>query len=154
MKNTRTTGPSQRQLRAGELIRHALAEILQRGDIMDPVLETHVVTVPEVRMSPDLRNATCYVMPLGGRDVEPVVAALARNRKFLRGQLARMVQLKYMPDLTFVADATFDEADRIGQLLKSPAIARDLGPDDTDPAANDADAVDDAWRGRSSKEER
>ena len=66
MKNTRTTGPSQRQLRAGELIRHALAEILQRGDIMDPVLETHVVTVPEVRMSPDLRNATCYVMPLGG----------------------------------------------------------------------------------------
>src|SRR5437016_7586010 len=86
-------GPSQRQLRVGELIRHALAEMLTRGEVHDPVLEGHIVTVPEVRMSADLRLATIYVMPLGGRDAEKVVAALERNKRFLRGEIARHVNL-------------------------------------------------------------
>ncbi|MEO1198346.1 MAG: 30S ribosome-binding factor RbfA [Pseudomonadota bacterium] len=134
MRRSETRGPSQRQLRAGELVRHALSDILQRGDVLDPVLETHVVTIPEVRMSPDLRTATCFVVPLGGQDTEAVVEALKRNRKFLRGQLSRMVTLKYMPDLTFVADQTFDEADRIGRLLDAPEVARDLGDDHDEPS--------------------
>src|SRR6476469_9931338 len=87
--------PSQRVLRVGELIRHALADMLTRGEVHDPTLETHMVTVPEVRMSPDLRQATIYVMPLGGKDVTEVVAALERNKKFLRGEIARRVDLKF-----------------------------------------------------------
>ncbi|MEJ8572736.1 30S ribosome-binding factor RbfA [Microbaculum marinum] len=122
--------PSQRQLRVGEMLRHALAEILQRGDIADPVLEVAVVTVPEVRATPDLRHATAFVMPLGGQHVDEVIAALNRNRKFIRGELAHKVTLKYMPDLTFEIDRSFDEGDRIDQLLRSPEVARDLGPED------------------------
>ena len=125
-------GPSQRQLRAGEVIRHALAEILQRGEIIDPVLETRVVTIPEVRMSPDLKWATVFVMPLGGQDLEPVLEALRRNRKPLRGELARRVKLKFMPDLRFEPDRTFDEADRMSALLRSPSVARDLDHGDHD----------------------
>jgi ribosome-binding factor A len=121
--------PSQRQLRVGEMLRHALAEILQRGDIADPVLETAVVTVPEVRTTPDLRHATVFVMPLGGQHVAEVIDALNRNRKFLRGELAHRVTLKYMPDLTFEIDRSFEEGDRIDQLLRSPEVARDLDPD-------------------------
>lgn len=122
--------PSQRQLRAGELIRHALAEILQRGDSGDPVLDRASITVPEVRMSPDLRIATAYVMPLGGRDVEAILAALRRNARALRGAVARKVTLKFMPELRFARDETFDEADRIDALLRSPQVRRDLSSRD------------------------
>jgi ribosome-binding factor A len=122
-------GPSQRALRVGELVRHALAEMLTRGDVHDPVIETHMITVPEVRMSPDLRLATVYVMPLGGRDEKDVLAALERNKKFLRAEIAHRVNLKFAPDIRFRADDRFDEAARIDKLLHSPAVARDLGKD-------------------------
>lgn len=118
-------GPSQRQLRVGELIRHKIAEMLARGDIHDDVLAEHVITVPEVRLSPDLRLATVYVMPLGGEDVEPVIAALERNKRFIRGEVAEAVNLKFAPDLRFRSDETFDEASRIDALLDSPAVRRD-----------------------------
>src|SRR5215813_9609208 len=95
------SGPSQRALRAAEVIRHAIAEILSRGEVHDPVIEGHVITVPEVRMSPDLKLATIYVMPLGGRDTEIVLAALERNKKYLRGEVARRVNLKFAPDVRF-----------------------------------------------------
>jgi ribosome-binding factor A len=122
------SGPSQRVLRVGELIRHALADMLSRGEVHDPVIEGHMITVPEVRMSPDLRVATVYVMPLGGKDVKEVVAALDRNKKFLRGEIARRVNLKFAPDLRFRADERFDEAERIEKLLRTPEVQRDLGP--------------------------
>jgi ribosome-binding factor A len=120
--------PSQRVLRVGELIRHALAEMLTRGEIHDPTIEAHLITVPEVRMTPDLRLATVYVMPLGGRDVQDVVAALERNKRYLRGEIARRVNLKFAPDIRFRADERFDEAERIEKLLRTPAVRRDLGP--------------------------
>jgi len=126
-RSEKSTGPSQRQLRVGEVIRHALAEMLARGEIHDEVLATHVVTVPEVRMSPDLRLATVYVMPLGGADVKPVLAALERNRRFIRGEIAHAVNLKFAPDVRFLADETFDEARRNDEILRSPKVARDLG---------------------------
>jgi ribosome-binding factor A len=124
--NERKSGPSQRQLRVGELIRHALSEMLTRGEIHDDVLAEHVVTVSEVRMSPDLRLATIYIMPLGGKDVEPVLQALGRNRKFIRGELAHAVNLKFAPDVRFQADDTFDEARRIDEIFRSPKVAQDL----------------------------
>ncbi|MCJ2024568.1 30S ribosome-binding factor RbfA [Methylobacterium sp. J-067] len=124
------TGPSQRQQRVAELIRHALAEVLQRGDIQDPVLGSHVVTVPEVRMSPDLKLATAYIMPLGGQDEAPVIAALERNQKVLRQEVARRVNLKFAPELRFRRDETFDEAARIDRLLRDDRVRRDL--DETD----------------------
>jgi ribosome-binding factor A len=120
-------GASQRQLRVGELIRHALAEMLIRGEVHDPVIETHLITVPEVSMAPDLRLATIYVMPLGGRDAEAVLAALERNKKFLRGEIARQVNLKFAPDIRFRIDERFDEAERIEKLLRTPEVQRDLG---------------------------
>ena len=131
-------GPSQRQQRVAELVRHALAEVLQRGDIQDPVLGSHVVTVPEVRMSPDLKLATAYVMPLGGQDEAPVIAALERHRKILRQEVARRVNLKYAPELRFRRDETFDEAARIDRLLRSEKVQRDLesaprGDDEAEP---------------------
>jgi ribosome-binding factor A len=125
-------GPSQRQLRVGEAVRHALAEVLAQGDVHDPVLEGHMITVPEVRMSPDLRLATIYVMPLGGRDEEAVVAALERNKRYLRGVIARKVNLKFAPDIRFRLDERFGEAERIEKLLRSPAVRRDLGGDGDD----------------------
>jgi ribosome-binding factor A len=125
-------GPSQRALRAGELIRHALAEILSRGDVHDPVIETHLITVPEVRMSPDLRQATVYVMPLGGRDEKAVLDALNRNKRYLRGEIAHRVDMKFAPDIHFRIDERFAEADRIDKLLRSPEVKRDLDHDDTD----------------------
>lgn len=121
-----TSGPSQRQQRVAELVRHALAEVLQRGDLQDPVLTAHVVTVPEVRMSPDLKLATAYVMPLGGGDEALVIAALERNKKTLRHAVARRVNLKFAPDLRFRRDETFDEAARIDALLRSDKVQRDL----------------------------
>src|SRR5262245_43127146 len=123
------SGPSQRQLRAGELVRHALAEILSRGEVHDPVIEGHMITVPEVRMSPDLRQATAYVMPLGGRDEKAVLEALNRNKKYLRGEIAHRVNLKFAPDIHFRIDERFAEADRIDKLLRSPEVKRDLDPD-------------------------
>ena len=125
-KPSSASGPSQRQQRVAELVRHALAEVLQRGDIQDPVLASHVVTVPEVRMSPDLRLATAYVMPLGGRDERPVLQALDRHRKVLRQEVARRVNLKFAPDLRFRRDETFDEASRIDALLRSERVRRDV----------------------------
>jgi ribosome-binding factor A len=126
-QRTSERGASQRQLRVGELIRHALAEMLTRGDVHDPVIETHLITVPEVSMAPDLRLATIYVMPLGGRDAEAVLAALERNKKFLRGEIARQVNLKFAPDIRFRIDERFDEAERIEKLLRTPEVQRDLG---------------------------
>jgi ribosome-binding factor A len=127
-------GPSQRALRAGELIRHAIAEILQRGDVHDPVLERHLITVPEVRLSPDLRLATIYVMPLGGSDEKPVLEALERNKKYLRGEIAHRVNLKFAPDIRFRIDDRFAEAARIDGLLRSPAVKRDLDAKDDENA--------------------
>ena len=131
-KHDNPAGASQRQLRVGELIRHAVAEMLTRGDIHDPVIEGHMITVPEVRMSPDLRLATVYVMPLGGKDVKDVVAALNDNKKFLRGEIAHRVNLKFAPEIRFRADDRFDEAERIEKLLRTPAVQRDLASDSDD----------------------
>jgi ribosome-binding factor A len=124
------SGSSQRQLRVGELIRHALADMLTRGDVHDPVLEGHLVTVPEVRMSADLRLATIYVMPLGGRDIQQVLDALERNKRFLRGEIAHRVNLKFAPEIRFRVDERFDEAERIEKLLRTPAVQRDLKQED------------------------
>ena len=132
-KRPETKGPSQRQQRVAELVRHALAEVLQRGDVQDPVLSAHIVTVPEVRMSPDLKIATAYVMPLGGRDEKPVLEALERNRKALRTEVAhRLSNMKYAPDLRFRRDETFDEAARIDALLRSEKVRRDTAPGEPD----------------------
>src|SRR5258705_13417045 len=130
-KSSRETGnlPTQRALRAGELVRHALAEILARGEVHDPVLEGHLITVPEVRMSPDLRLATVYVMPLGGKDLKRVLAALESHKKYIRGEVAHTINLKFAPDLRFLADETFDEADRIERLLASDKVRQDLEKD-------------------------
>jgi len=122
-------GGSQRQLRVGELVRHAVAEVLSQGSVHDPVLESHLITVPEVRMSPDLKLATVYVMPLGGRDAEIVLKALAANKPFIRSAVARRVNLKFAPDLRFRIDERFAEAERIEKLLRTPAVQRDLEPD-------------------------
>ena len=121
-----SSGPSQRALRVGELIRHALSDMLTRGDVHDPVLEGHLVTVPEVRMTADLRLATIYVMPLGGRDIQQVLDALERNKRFLRGEIAHRVNLKFAPDLRFRADERFDEAERIEKILRTPEVRRDI----------------------------
>ncbi len=121
-----SAGGSQRQLRVGELIRHELAEMLSRGDIHDPVIEAHLITVPEVRISPDLRLATIYVMPLGGRDKNDVVAALERNKRYVRGEIARRVNLKFAPEIRFRVDERFGEAERIEKLLRTPVVQRDL----------------------------
>jgi len=127
------SGPSQRQLRAGELVRHALADILSRAEVHDPVIESHVITVPEVRMSPDLRQATIFVVPLGGRDEQEVLTALERNKRYLRGEIARRINLKFAPELRFRLDERFNEAERIEKLLRTAAVRRDLdrsGDDD------------------------
>ena len=125
------SGPSQRALRAGEVIRHAVADILSRGEVHDPVLEGHMITVPEVRMSPDLKLATIYVMPLGGRDEQAVLDALERNKRFLRGEIAHRVNLKFAPEIRFRLDERFDEAERVEKLLRTPQVKRDLkGADD------------------------
>ena len=117
---------SQRQLRVGELVRHALAEMLTRGAVHDPVIQNHLITVPEVRMTADLRLATIYVVPLGGRDAQAVLDALERNKRFLRGEIARRINLKFAPDIRFRIDERFDEAERIERLLRTPAVQRDL----------------------------
>jgi ribosome-binding factor A len=119
-------GPSQRMLRVAEMIRHKLAELLARGDIHDDVLASHAVTIPEVRISPDLKLATAYVMPLGGKNTEKVIAALERNKKFIRAEIAHTLNLRYAPDIRFREDETFDEVSRIDALLHSEKVRRDV----------------------------
>lgn len=128
-------------LRVAELIRHALAELLTRGGIQDPVLETHIVTVPRVKMSPDLKLATVYVMPLGGQDTKGVLEALDKHRKFLRGEVARKVNLKMAPELRFRADDSFDNAAQIDALFRSEKVRRDLN-DEGQPIDDKADRED------------
>ncbi|MFA7306457.1 MAG: 30S ribosome-binding factor RbfA [Hyphomicrobium sp.] len=126
-KTVPSKAPSQRMLRVGELIRHKIAEMLSRGDIHDDVLASHVTTIPEVRLSPDLKLATVYVMPLGGSDVKPVIEALTRNKKYIRAEVAHTLNLRYAPDLRFREDETFEEATRIDRLLDSEKVRRDTG---------------------------
>jgi ribosome-binding factor A len=118
--------PSQRQLKVGELIRHALADIFARGEIIDDVLSRHSLTVPEVRMSPDLKLATVYVLTLGGGETEEAVAHLDKHKRYLRGILAKRVSMKFMPELRFKVDTSFAASARIDELLASPKVARDL----------------------------
>ncbi|QQP89396.1 30S ribosome-binding factor RbfA [Skermanella sp. TT6] len=124
--------PSQRQLRVGEELRHALAEVLRRGDFRDPDLQDLNVTVTEVRISPDLRNATAFITPLGGGHSEETVAALRRAAAFFRSQIARAVKLRYVPTLSFEADTSFEYADHINRLLHDPEVARDLDDEEED----------------------
>ncbi len=121
--------PSARQLRVGEEVRHALCRILQRDEVRDPGLAGRSVTVTEVRLSPDLRNATAFVTPLGGEDADGIVTALTRAAPYLRGRVARDVQLRLAPILSFQADTTFDAAAAMDRLLRSPGVAQDLDPE-------------------------
>ncbi len=125
--------PSQRQLRVGEELRHALARLLERAPLRDPDLLGVVITVTEVRVSPDLRHALCFVLPFGGGDAAKLATALGRAAPYLRGLLARELRLRYMPTLVFEADASFDRAAALDRLLHRPDVARDLGPRDLDP---------------------
>jgi ribosome-binding factor A len=128
-KSSRAKAPSQRQLRVGELIRHKLAEMLVRGEIHDDVLVSHVVTIPEVRLSPDLKLATAYVVSLGDRDTKEVIEALNRHARFIRGEVAHAVNLKFAPDIRFRRDETFEEASRIDRLLASSKVRQDVDDD-------------------------
>jgi ribosome-binding factor A len=129
-----SVGASQRQLRVGELIRHELAAMLTRGEVHDHVIQTRMITVPEVRMSADLRLATIYIMPLGGRDKKEVLDALERNKRYMRGEIARRVNLKFAPEIRFRIDERFDEAERIEKLLRTPVVQRDLADEKDDDA--------------------
>jgi ribosome-binding factor A len=132
------TGPSQRMLRVGELVRHALSAVFARGDIEDPLLEGKVITVPEVRMTPDLKLANAYIMPLGGEGADDVVAALNRHHKFIRGRIAPELDLKFAPDLKFYVDNTFEEFGKIDAILRSDRVQRDLAHDsDEDEKGSD-----------------
>ncbi len=124
-------GPSQRQLRVGEMVRHALTQLLQRGEVQDDVLNRTVISISEVSMSPDLKIATAYVSPLGGGDAKPIIKALATNAKFIRGRLSPYLnQMKYMPEFRFREDTSFNNYSKIDALLQSDAVKRDLGGDD------------------------
>jgi|SRR5690606_9822608 len=126
-----STGPSQRQLRVGEQVRHALSDVLQRGEVRDDVIESTVISISEVRMSPDLKIATAFVSPLAASDDQAVIKALARNAKFIRGRVSGALrQLKYMPEFRFRLDTSYDNMTRIDELLRSPEVARDLEADD------------------------
>ena len=138
-KKGAATGPSQRQLRAGELIRHALVEILREEELQDEALHNVSVTVSEVRMSPDLKHAVCFVEPLGGEHAAEVVKGLNRHTKFLRGRLGRMIDMKFTPDLKFLHDESFDEAERIGRLFDDPKVRQDLTPQPPSDSWKDED---------------
>jgi ribosome-binding factor A len=125
-KGRQGSGPSLRVLRVGESMRHAIAEALMRGDVHDPALAGISVTVSEVRMSPDLRHATAFIMPLAGMNADDVLAALNRNAPDMQGAMARAVRMKFTPKLKFMIDESFDEASRINQLLDDPKIRRDI----------------------------
>jgi ribosome-binding factor A len=118
--------PSQRMLRVAELIRHSMAELLTRGAINDPVLDGHVVTVPRVKMSPDLKLASVYVMPLGGKDANDVIAALDRHKKYLRTEIAHRINLKFAPEIRFKIDDSFDNVAKIDALLNTDKVKQDL----------------------------
>jgi ribosome-binding factor A len=128
----RVHGPSQRQLRVGELLRHALSDILVRGDVRDPDLDGVSVTVTQVKPSPDMRHATVFCEPLGGANAERVVAALNRHKGFLRGLMGKMITLRYTPELRFIEDTSFAEAQKIEDLLRSERVRRDLRSAATD----------------------
>lgn len=142
-KAARKGGPvsaSQRQLRAGELVRHALVEVMREHDIHDEALTGVSVTVTEVRMSPDLRHALCFVEPLGGGQASPVVSALNRHARFLRGELGRHIELRFTPDLRFIHDESFNEAARIERLFMDPRVRRDLeASEDAESQASGSD---------------
>lgn len=125
-KKSSRSAPTQRQLRIGELVRHKLAEMLARGEIHDDIIASHVITVPEVRLSPDLKLASAYVVTLGGDDSAVVIEALNRNKKYIRAQVAQAVNLKFAPDIRFLRDETFEEASRIDQLLASAKVRQDI----------------------------
>lgn len=137
----RSTGRSVRTLKVGELMRHVLADLLARGDIRDPVLDRHIVSVSEVRVSPDLRHATAYIMPVGAtpEDQQAVLKALNSHAKRLKGELARRVNTKYAAEVHFEVDASYAEAARIDALLRAPKVARDLA--DRAPPRIDPDKV-------------
>ncbi|HEX9770611.1 MAG TPA: 30S ribosome-binding factor RbfA [Kiloniellales bacterium] len=126
MGASRSRSPSQRQLRVGEEIRHALVRVLGRGDLHDPLLSEANVTVTQVEVSPDLKNATAFVVPLGGSHIDEIVGALNRAAGYLRGQLGREIQLRYTPRVVFEPDLSFDRADEVERLLRSPRVRRDL----------------------------
>ena len=132
-------GPTQRQLRAGELVRHALVEILREEEISDEAMAGVSVTVTEVRMSPDLRHAVCFVEPLGGGQADLVVAALNKHAKFLRGRLGRNIEMKFTPDLKFLHDESFNEAARMNRLFDDPKVRQDLTPDEPSDSWKDED---------------
>ncbi len=125
-KTASAKAPTQRMLRIGELIRHRIAELLVRGDIHDDIIASHSITIPEVRISHDMKLATIYVMPLGGDNMKPVIDALERNKKYIRAQVAQTLNLRYAPDLRFREDQTFEEATRIDRLLDSPHVRQDI----------------------------
>ena len=127
MARSQNSGPSQRVLRVGEQVRHALAEMLQRGEVRDDLIETTVISVSEVRMSPDLKIATAFVAPMGAKDDAAVVEALNRHAKFIRGRMSPALrQMKYMPEFRFRLDTSYDNFQKINELLHSPEVARDL----------------------------
>ena len=137
-KSHRPTGPTQRMLRVGELVRHALADLFARGEIEDEALVGKTITVPEVRMSPDLKLASAYVMPLGGEHAAEIVAALNVHQRFIRGRIAPELDLKFAPEIRFFVDETFEEFGKIDALLKSDRVQRDLhGDDDDDEPSSD-----------------
>ncbi|HEV2651586.1 MAG TPA: 30S ribosome-binding factor RbfA [Rhizomicrobium sp.] len=123
-------GPSQRQLRVGEMLRHALADVLRRGDIRDPDLNGVSVTITQIKPSPDMRHATVFCEPLGGQNAKQVIAALNKHKGYLRGEMGREIAMKFTPELRFVEDESFAEAQKIDDLLRSSRVARDLGADD------------------------
>ena len=125
-------GPSQRQLRVGEMLRHALADVLRRGDIRDPDLAGVSVTITQIKPSPDMRHATVFCEPLGGQNAKQVIAALNKHKGYLRGEMGREIAMKFTPELRFVEDESFAEAQKIDDLLRSSRVARDLAADDED----------------------
>ncbi|MCC6203916.1 MAG: 30S ribosome-binding factor RbfA [Hyphomicrobiales bacterium] len=133
MSKSNNAGPSQRMLRVGEQVRHALSDMLQRGEVRDDLIETTVISVSEVRMSPDLKIATAFVSPLGAKDDAAVVDALNRNARFIRGRVSPALrQMKYMPEFRFRLDTSYDNMAKIDELLRSPEVARDLDKDSED----------------------
>ncbi|MBX9453151.1 MAG: 30S ribosome-binding factor RbfA [Mesorhizobium sp.] len=133
MSRFSSSGPSQRQLRVGEQVRHALSDVLQRGEVRDDLIESTVISISEVSMSPDLKIATAFVTPLGAADDQAVIKALARNAKFIRGRVSgALKQMKYMPEFRFRLDTSYDNMARIDELLRSPEVARDLDHDGDD----------------------
>lgn len=130
--SSQSEGPSVRLLRVGEQVRHILSDILQRGDVHDDVLARHVVSVTEVRMSPDLRHATVFIKPLLGRDEEAVLKALRTNTAFFQREVAARTRLKYAAKIKFLADDSFDEGSHIDKLLRDPKVARDLETSEDD----------------------